>query len=443
METEKESYPVFENLLFPRIFRAFRIAIQPTKLIIALCAIALICLAGWFMDLTGPVVTTQAGYTELQAYMDNPDALATFIEVNKDLGARTGLFSTLWHFGSEKFHSALYFLFSFDFPRVGNDIGAYFKAIGWALRYHYIYSVIFFLIKLAVLSVAAGAICRIAALQFARDEKPGLREALRYGCRKFLSFFTAPLLPLAMIVFIGIFVFLLGLIANIPRAGELIMMIFLPLALLAGVLVAIVLIGTIAGFNLMFPAVAYDGSDCFDTLSRAFSYVYSRPWRMAFYSGLTAAYGAVCYVFVRFFAFLGLLAAYVLLDLGVFANGDGGSKLARIWQKPTFVRLIPPHLETTANWSEGFSAVLIYLMLLIVVGLLVSFLISFYFSANTIIYALMRNRVDNTSLEEVYTQPDQAEAEPAAEAASDEAEMPESPDSDTSDSQASDSQTEE
>jgi hypothetical protein len=37
------------------------------------------------------------------------------------------------------------------------------------------------------------------------------------------------------------------------------------------------------------------------------------------------------------------------------------------------------------------------------VGLMVSFVISFYFSANTIIYALMRNRVDKTALTEVCT----------------------------------------
>jgi hypothetical protein len=38
-----------------------------------------------------------------------------------------------------------------------------------------------------------------------------------------------------------------------------------------------------------------------------------------------------------------------------------------------------------------------------VIGLIVSFIMSFYFSANTIIYALMRNRVDNTALDDIYT----------------------------------------
>ena len=52
------------------------------------------------------------------------------------------------------------------------------------------------------------------------------------------------------------------------------------------------------------------------------------------------------------------------------------------------------------------------MLLLIAVGLLVSFVINFYFSANTTIYALMRNRVDNTALEDIYTpSADEVEAE--------------------------------
>jgi len=65
-----------------------------------------------------------------------------------------------------------------------------------------------------------------------------------------------------------------------------------------------------------------------------------------------------------------------------------------------------------ANWSQSIAAFLIYLLLLVVVGLVVSFVISFYFSANTIIYSLMRNRVDNTVLEDIYTPAEDIETEP-------------------------------
>ncbi|MHC4061483.1 MAG: hypothetical protein ACYSR6_07725, partial [Planctomycetota bacterium] len=287
MNSENQSSQVLENLLFPKIFQTFRIAIQPSKLIIVFLALSIIFLAGRVMDFNKTVVGRGDGTTELQVYIANPDQLEDFVEGNKEFdNERRGVFSTLWQFARERFHGALYSLFAFDIPGVAKNIGGYFKAVVWAFRYHFIYCIIFGAIKLAIISVAGGAICRMAALQLAQGEKPGLTEALRFSTRKFLSFFTAPLLPIAIILFIGLFVFLLGLVGNIPRIGELIMGIFMPLALIAGSLIAILLIGAVAGFNLMFPAVAYEGSDCFDAMSRSFNYIYSRPWRMGFYTAL-------------------------------------------------------------------------------------------------------------------------------------------------------------
>ncbi len=417
MGNGKESSQVFDNLLFPKIFQTFRMAIQPSKLIIAFAALAVICLAGWIMDFSRTVIAvpgTQGEVTELQIYVANPYRLKSHIEDYKESGERRGVFSTLWRFGSAKFHGALKSLFAFDLPGVAANIAECFKAVRWTLRYHYIYSIIFFAITLAVISIVGGGLCRIAALQFARGEKPGITEALRFSAKRFLSLFTVPLAPVGIIIFIGLFVFLLGLIGNIPRAGELIMGIFMLLALIAGSLIAIVLIGTVAGFNLMFPAIVYDGSDCFDAISRSFSYVYSKPWRMGFYTAITVVYGAICYTFVRFFAFLLLWVTRWFLQLAVWVDNSSKevNKLTAIWPEPSFTGLRGSSSWAAANWSESLAAFLIYLVLLVVVGLLVSFVISFYFSANTIIYALMRNRVDNTALEDIYTPAAEVKTEP-------------------------------
>jgi hypothetical protein len=417
MGNGKESFQVFDNLLFPKIFQTFRMAIQPSKLIIAFVALAIICLAGWIMDFSRTVIAvpkTQGETTELQIYVNNPDKLKSHIEDYKESGEHRGVFSTLWRFGSEKFHGALKSLFAFNLTGVAANIAECFKALRWALRYHYIYSIIFFAITLAVISIAGGSLCRIAALQFARDEKPGITEALRFSAKRFLSLFTVPLAPVGIIIFIGLFVFLLGLIGNIPRAGELIMGIFMLLALIAGALITIVLIGTVAGFNLMFPAIVYDGSDCFDAISRSFSYVYSKPWRMGFYTAIAAVYGAICYTYTRFFTFLLLWVTRWFLQYGVWVDNSSkeANKLTAIWPEPSFMGLRGSPSWATVNWSESFATFLVYLALLAVVGLLVSFVISFYFSANTIIYALMRNRVDNTALEDIYTPAAEVETEP-------------------------------
>jgi len=423
MVSGTESSRLFDDLLFPKIFQSFRIAIQPTKLIIAFMAVAVVCLAGWIMDFGKTVVTDKEGkITELSAYIsrgDNPDAaVKSHIAKFKEKGGSAGVFSTLWHFGSAKFHAALKGLFDLNFKGVKENITDYFKAVGWAMKYHYIYCLIFVVIKLAAISIAGGAICRIAALQFAQGEKPGLTESLHFSTKRFGSLFTAPLAPVGIIVFIGAFIFLLGLVGNIPWVGELTIAIGMPLALIAGALIAVILIGALAGFNLMFPAVAYDGSDCFDAISRSFSYVYARPWRMVFYTTIAAVYGAVCYAFVRLFAFLLLWITHCSLHLGlrVDSSTEGVDKLSAIWPKrPELWNLFGSSSSSgpaAANWAESLAAFLIYLSLLVVVGLVVSFIISFYFSANTVIYSLMRNKVDKTAIGDICTHFDEDEPVP-------------------------------
>ncbi len=419
MVSGKETSKFTDELLFPKIFQAFRMAIQPTKFIITFSALAIISLSGWLMDFSKTVCIAEnsAGETvttELQIYMMNPEQVDTFIENYKETSRGEGVFFTLWHFGSQKFHNILRELFELNFASIAKNLADCFTAMRWALRYHLIYCIIFAAIILALTSLAGGAICRISALQVARGEKPGLTGALLYSTKRFTNFVTAPIAPITIIIFIGIFIFLLGLLGNIPRIGELIVGIGLPLALFAGVLITVVVIGTFAGFNLMFPAIAYDGSDCFDAISRSFSYIYAKPWRMLFYTSISAVYGSICYIFVRFFAFLSLLICHWFLRLGLWVkNGSHEiNKLEAIWPEPEFMRLLDPSALAATNWTETTAAFLVYLFLLVFIGLVVSFIINFYFSANTIIYSLLRNKVDNTALEDIYTPSDEAEIEP-------------------------------
>ena len=416
MVGSKESSQLLDGLLFPGIFQTFRMSIQPTKLIITSCSLAVICIAGYVMDqISKSVVVRGDRVTELQIYMESPGELPQFIDENKAFKeGRRGVFSTLWNFTGAKFKGAVdAVLYKHDVVGVRDNITGCFKGMGWAVWYHPFYCLIFFAITLAVMAVGGGAICRIAALQFAQGEKPGLTEALRFSTKRFTSFFTAPLAPICIMAFIGLFILLLGLVGNIPRVGELIVGIGMPLALAAGFLIAVILVGSVAGFNLMFPAVAYDGSDCFDAISRSFSYIYAKPWRMGFYTAIAAVYGSICYMFVRSFAFLSLWITHWFLQIILWAdNGTGRvNKLAAIWPQPEFSTLLGRAKPLATNWTEAAAVFLVHLFVLAVVGLVVSFIISFYFSANTIIYSLMRNRVDNTAREDIYMPHEEPEAE--------------------------------
>ena len=338
-------------------------SIQPTKLIITALALAVICLAGRIMDLSKSVVvvpntatktmqsqirtrstasipkTTTAPVrkknrlTELDIYLTNPEQMKKYIETFKGKEEGAGVFNTLWHFSANRFQGAVDSVFELKLTEAKNKVATYkgvtgniadfFQGIGWALRYHTIYCVIFFTIILIVMSIAGGAICRIAALQYARGEKPGLTEAIRYSTKRFVSYFATPLAPLVIIAFIGVFIVLLGLMGNIPFVGEVIVGLGTPLALMAGSLIAVILIGAAIGFNMMFPAVAYDGSDCFDAISRSFSYVYAKPWHMLFYTSVAAIYGSICYTFIRCFAFLSLWLTRFFVQISLWTDDKG------------------------------------------------------------------------------------------------------------------------
>ena len=400
MVEDREPVLPFGSFLFPRVFRAFRMSIQPTKLLLAFLALAAVCLTGHIMDFHKTVAVAPGGLTELDVYAMGTLSAADYAAAFENVEEKTGVFSTLWNFGAKRFHGALTALAEGDILSITRNVAACYGALLWSLRYHTLYSIIFFSIALAVMSLAGGAICRIAALQFAQGEKPGLTEAVHFGRRKFLGFLMAPVTPLAIIVFIGLFVVLLGLFGNIKIVGELALGLFLPLALLAAALTAILAIGVLAGFNLMFPAIAYEDSDAFDATSRSFSYIYAKPWHMGFYTFMATVYGALCYAFVRFFSFLLLWTTRQFLEFGFVGKN---AKLNSLWPEPTFTRFLGTTAAAPSNWSTSVGAFLVHVWVLCVVGLMVSFVISFYFSANTIIYALMRNRADRTALDEIYT----------------------------------------
>jgi hypothetical protein len=406
MNNDKELSKLFEGLLFPKIFQAFRIAIQPKSILIAFFGVAVIFLSGWLMDFSNSVVcsgSSSSSGNELDVYLASPYSLDEYIKANEDSGNRAGVFATFTDFSARNFNSSVTSLLQLNLQQLSFNISEYCRAIKWVYWYHPIYSIIFTLIKLMVIAVAGGAICRSAALSFALGQRPGLFEVLHFSLKKIFSFFAAPLVLVAIIIGIGLFIILLGLITNIPYIGELIMGVLFPIALFLGAFIAIIAIGAIAGFNLMFPTIAYECSDCLEAISRSLSYVYTKPWRMAFYSTITLFYGAICYLFVRLLAFTAILMTRLFLDIGIFADSSDKQvdKLTAIWPPFDFVNF-PVHSQYTTNWSESISVFLVYLGLLVVAGLVLAYLISFYFSANTIIYSLMRNRVDGTRLEDIY-----------------------------------------
>ncbi len=284
-------------------------------------------------------------------------------------------------------------------------------APSWALWHHPIYFLIFGALFLVVWSLFGGAIARIAAVHVADEgRKLSVRQGLSFAVSKFLSFISAPMIPLIIVLGIGLVVAVAGILLNVPWLGPIIIGALFFLALAAGFVMTLVLIGTAGGFNLMYPTIAVEGSDSFDAISRSFSYVYAKPWRMLFYSAVALAYGAITYLFVRLFIYLTLLLTWFFVGLLVWRTADNGENL---WQAlmphPSFASL-PYETNTGALDDMGASlgSFLVAFWNYLAISMLGAFAISFYFSVNTIIYYLMRREVDATEMDDVYLeQPDE------------------------------------
>lgn len=274
----------------------------------------------------------------------------------------------------------------------------------WAIRHHPVFFTIFFLLFLMVWAVFGGAIARIAAVHIARDEKISIRQALRFSTAKFLSFLSAPIIPLVIVGGVGLLVAAGGIIANIPALGPIIVGAMFFLALVAGFVMTLVVLGLAGGFNLMYPTIAVEGSDSFDAISRSFSYLYARPWRLAFYTLVAVVYGALCYMFIRYFMDLLLMLTHFFAGLLVFGRGANTDPLWHmLWPGPTITQRLaysPDYLSLST--AQDIGAFFIWVWVQLLAALLGAFAISFYFVANTVIYFLMRREVDATELDDVY-----------------------------------------
>ena len=80
MGNEKKPARMFENILFVKIFRTFRIAIHPGKLMIAFSAVVIIYLAGLVMDINKTVIATP-DIDNQQTTMYQGDQIMTFQRV--------------------------------------------------------------------------------------------------------------------------------------------------------------------------------------------------------------------------------------------------------------------------------------------------------------------------------------------------------------------------
>lgn len=425
--------------LFPflHLFRGFRMALHPGKLLLALLMVLGVYLGGLGLDLVwGPRVHQG----ELDRYLTrSPQDYAQWVQWMNDAAAkgdlgrsdpRRGIFQTILEVELDAFQRLVVSATSLNFGvteflagqglQSGGVLGSLLTMIvvvpGWLYRTHPGFLAVFLLWAFLLTALFGGAISRLAALQACRDERISPFAALRFVGSRYPWFVLAPVIPLVVALLLGLGLALVGVLFN-WRVTDVLASLIFGLLLLGGVAIALTLIGLVLGSSLLFPAMAVEGADAFDAISRAFNYLLGRPWRFLFYWATMLVYGAVTYLFVGLMVYFSLWTTKAFVGWWVFSDTPAGvNRFDAIFPSPRLGELMHQvdwsALEGTGTGSVAAALVLVWVKL--VIALLPAFAVSFYFCEQTWIYLLLRRWADGAELDEVYLEPGDAQDLPAA-----------------------------
>ena len=235
-----------------------------------------------------------------------------------------------------------------------------------------------------VWGLIGGAIARNAVVEASGGERIGVLTSVRFARSRQFSLTLAPFFPFGVVVFCAFLCGLIGLLHRIPGPiGATIAGVLFFLPLLAGVLLALVLLGLILAWPLMILTVAAEGEDIFDAVSRGYAYATRRIARYFLYLGIAWIVGAVGVGFVTFFARLVVHLAEWGLSWGASVD-----------------RLSVPFNRFSQDdaTSTGIHHAWLWL-----VGLVAhAWIYSYFWTAFARIYLLLRFEIDGTPTNDVY-----------------------------------------
>lgn len=239
----------------------------------------------------------------------------------------------------------------FDFGNSWSEVATAWTSLLWALL---------------VWGVFGGAITRMSAVRFARDESVTLRSALRFSIRNWQSYLYGPLLPM---LGVGLFTSIAFSVGSIERwltaSSGLVLAIFGFVPVLCAVAMTFLLALMAVSWPLMTVAISTEGSDGFDGLSRVFGYVLNRFWCLL---GLTLVVWFIGYL-TSGLLFLFFETVFWLVDWSVGPTSKS---------------------DTGIFWFDVLNIARLGVC------------VSFFWSATTVIYFLLRQSDDGTPLDQVY-----------------------------------------
>ena len=219
---------------------------------------------------------------------------------------------------------------------------------------------------------------------------------------------------LLILIFLALIPLSIAGLGKLPIVGKPFLMLtslFMPIGFFLGVLIA--LITVVFGVSLLFvPAVvAATGADAFETIYQQFAIVWNKPWHMVCYEALLFL---IKLIFVPIWAFFCLYGFSIVLfpirrlhaeEMKSFMSHVNGwlagaiEKLAALPYTNTFgVFDISSTAQGTGAFTTTVTAIFLTITILMGAGLVVAHLFSIASAGNTVIYTVLREKIDGQNL---------------------------------------------
>lgn len=262
-----------------------------------------------------------------------------------------------------------------------------------------ILAVVWFVWLLCVWTLFGGAISRTAALRLTGDHQEGAKSLATYLNVRWPSYIGAVLLPIAAIFACAIPIGIARLLFSVPFVNILVAAGF-PVVLFFAFCIAILAIGLCFGV-LMFAAVSTDGSDAFDAVSRAYSYVYQRPLHLVMYLLFS---GVIGYISWLLFSLLVDTTLFFTLYFGGFAEAGRLVSTSSLFNGLGFgfgILSEPQVRDVTLQTAPTVSGAMLQLWISCFHFTKVGFIFSYFWTSGTAMYLILRKSVDDVQTDVV------------------------------------------
>lgn len=269
-------------------------------------------------------------------------------------------------------------------------------------------ALIWFLIYL----LFSTAVSKIAIEELRGDDFYSLKSALKF------AFSHSKILYLTVLGLIGIIIFcifwpsLVGLLDLIPKIEQfaehfgtpLTTFLTIPVYFLS-LLMILTIFACIFGIFLIPPIIAVTEEDTFETVYQLYSTIWNQPWRLVIYNKLlwfVATLGFAIFAYISIAGlYLAFLPSMLLAHQESYYFADVIARSLRIIGASSFAHLIPGAnvmTDVSMPWTLDLATFFMFVSFIIIVGIVVSYPLSVLSCGNTVIYTILRKKIDNENM---------------------------------------------